>query len=100
MLNNWVWGILLPGIGKPYVDIKKSSNTVNRFFPSYTNPQKLKWHMDDEDRTIEALHSTDWLFQLEDQLPVPLTKPIFIKKHQWHRLIKGTNSLSIKITKK
>ena len=55
--------------------------------------------MDDENRIIRPLHKTDWLFQLEDQLPVPLNKPIFIERHQWHRLIKGDGSLMIKVTK-
>ena len=99
MLNNWVSAILLPGIGKPYIDIKESPNVVSRLFPSYIKPNKLKWHMDDEDRLVEPLHGNDWFFQMEDQLPVPLNKPIFIKKHTWHRLIKGTGSLTVKITK-
>lgn len=56
--------------------------------------------MDDEDRIVEALHKTDWMLQLEDKLPVSLNEPIFIKRHQWHRLIKGGGSLMVKITKK
>ena len=40
------------------------------------------------------------VFQLEDKLPVSLNEPIFIKRHQWHRLIKGGGSLMVKITKK
>lgn len=99
MLNNWVSGTLLPDIGKSYIDIKEKDGTISRLFPSYIKPKKLKWHMDDEDRVVEALHETDWMFQLEDQLPVPLNKPIFIKRHQWHRLIKGKGSLTVKITK-
>lgn len=55
--------------------------------------------MDDEDRTVEALHDTNWMFQLEDHLPVPLDQPIFIKRHQWHRLIKGDGHLIVRITK-
>ena len=55
--------------------------------------------MDDEDRVITVLGETNWQFQFEDQLPVPLNKPIFIKKHQWHRLIKGTGHLTVKIIK-
>lgn len=55
--------------------------------------------MDDESRLIEPLHQTDWMFQFDNQLPVPLDKPIFIERHEFHRLIKGTGSLTIKITK-
>lgn len=74
-------------------------NTVSRLFSATTKPEALKWHMDDEDRIVEATHKTDWMIQLEDKLPVSLNKPIFIKKHQWHRLIKGRGHLNVKIIK-
>jgi len=99
MLNNWVWQTLLPGIGKPYTDIKEPDGTISRLFSTSTKPEALKWHMDDEDRIIKALGTTNWQFQLEDQLPVLLDRPIFIKRHQWHRLIKGDGPLRISIYK-
>lgn len=55
--------------------------------------------MDDEDRIVKPLNPNNWQFQLEDQLPVPLDQPIFIKRHQWHRLIKGDGPLIVNITK-
>ena len=85
--------------GKPYTEFKDKEGDVTRLFYERVNPQKLKWHMDDEDRIIQALHKNNWQFQLEDQLPVPLNKPIFIERHQWHSLIKGDGSLMIKVTK-
>ena len=94
MLNNWAWRTLLPGIGKPYINLGK-----NRLFPEWVKLNDLKWHMDDEDRTVEATHKTDWILQLENKLPVSLDKPIFIEKHQWHRLIKGKGHLTVKIIK-
>ena len=98
-ISSWALQHLPQLSGKPYTDIIESDNTVSRLFPATTKSEDLKWHMDDEDRIIRPLHKTDWLFQLEDQLPVPLDGPIFIKRHQWHRLIKGTGSLTLKITK-
>ena len=85
--------------GKPYTDIKEADGTISRLFSTSTKPGALKWHMDDEDRTIKVLGTTNWQFQLEDQLPVPLDQPIFIKRHQWHRLIKGDGPLIVNITK-
>jgi len=85
--------------GKPYTEISIKNNEVTRFFSKKIKWEVLKWHMDDEDRTVEATHKTDWMLQLEDKLPVSLNKPIFIKKHQWHRLIKGTGHLTVKIIK-
>ena len=93
-ISNWVLGPLLLLIGKPYINLGKK-----RLFPKWIRWGELKWHMDDEDRTVEAAHETDWMIQLEDKLPVSLNEPIFIKRHQWHRLIKGTGHLTVKIIK-
>lgn len=99
MLNNWVWANLLPDIGKPYINIKRTGTYIFRLFPSWVNPKRLKWHMDDEDRLISATHPNDWYFQFEDCLPIPLSpeSSIFIEKHTWHRLIKGKGPLTIKL---
>ena len=98
-ISSWVLQHLPQLSGKPYTEFKDKEGDVTRLFYERVNPQKLKWHMDDEDRIIQALHKNNWQFQLEDQLPVPLNKPIFIERHQWHRLIKGDGSLMIKVTK-
>jgi len=87
-------GLLLLPTGKPYINLGNK-----RFFPKWIRWGELKWHMDDEDRTVEATHETDWMLQLENKLPVSLDKPIFIEKHQWHRLIKGKGHLTVKIIK-
>ena len=98
-ISSWVLQRLPQLSGKPYTEFKDKNGDVTRLFYERVNPQKLKWHMDDEDRIVQALHKNNWQFQLEDQLPVPLNKPIFIERHQWHRLIKGDGSLMIKVTK-
>ena len=98
-ISSWVLQRLPQLSGKPYTEFKEDDDSVTRLFPSWTKLEKLKWHMDDEDRIIQALHKNNWQFQLEDQLPVSLNNPIFIKRHQWHRLIKGDDSLMIKVTK-
>jgi len=90
---------LLPGTGKIYKEREISNNIFVREFPSFTNPNQLKWHMDDEDRIITCQIPTNWQIQLENQLPVPLNMPIFIERHQWHRLIKGEGPLILKIKK-
>ena len=98
-INSWALQLLPQLSGKPYTDIIESDDTVSRLFPATTKPEALKWHMDDEDRIITVLEKTNWRFQFEDQLPVPLNKPIFIRRHQWHRLIKGEGPLMISIFK-
>ncbi len=98
-ISNWVLGHLPQLTGKPYTDIIEADGTTSRLFSASTKPEDLKWHMDDEDRVITVLGETNWQFQFEDQLPVPLNKPIFIERHQWHRLIKGDGPLMISIYK-
>jgi hypothetical protein len=99
MLRCWAWENLLPHTGKPYTESKEDKNSITRTFYSWVKPERLKWHMDDEDRLIRPTHKTNWQFQFENELPVPLDSPIFIKRHHWHRLIKGKGPLTLKITK-
>ena len=98
-INNWVSEHLPQLTGKPYTDMIEADGTISRLFSASTKPEALKWHMDDEDRIVTVLGKTNWFFQFEDQLPVSLDKPIFIKRHQWHRLIKGEGPLMISIYK-
>jgi hypothetical protein len=39
------------------------------------------------------------MFQLDNQLPEKITKTTFIPAGEWHRIIKGTGDLSVKIVK-
>jgi hypothetical protein len=82
-----------------YNDVQISSETVIRTFDESIDPIELQWHRDDEDRIIIAINKTNWKIQLENELPKDLNTPIFIDRGQWHRLIKGTNTLKVKIVK-
>jgi hypothetical protein len=83
----------------PYKEINYS-NYIIREFDQNVDPEELKWHRDREDRLIESMHSTDWKFQIENKLPEDMNKAIFIPKGVWHRLIKGSDSIKVKIIKK
>ena len=85
--------------GRPYVDIETNNKYTLREFSETIDPIELMWHRDDEDRTIEIVGETNWQIQLEDQLPTSLNTPLFIPKHEWHRVIKGEGKLIIKIHK-
>lgn len=74
------------------------TKVVHRTFSKDTPPEELVWHMDDEDRTITPLNPTDWLFQFDNELPIPIEGNIRIPKHEIHRIIKGTGDLDLKIT--
>jgi hypothetical protein len=57
------------------------------------------WHRDREDRIIESIETTDWKIQLDNELPKNIEGEIFIPMGVYHRLIKGTNELKIKLVK-
>jgi hypothetical protein len=84
---------------KPYSDETLAENAVLRRFDESIDPIELMWHRDDEDRLIEAVSETDWYIQLENELPKKFEEKVFIPRHEWHRLIKGTGDLAVKITK-
>jgi hypothetical protein len=83
----------------PYTDLEITDQYIIREFNENIDPIELLWHRDDEDRTIEILEGIDWMVQLDDQLPTSLSQRIFIPRHMWHRTIKGTGPLKIKIYK-
>lgn len=79
--------------GKPYTELEDI-----RIFTQDVDEEDLVWHRDKEDRIVEALEVTDWLFQFDNNLPQSITK-LFIPKETYHRLIKGTGNLKIRIKK-
>lgn len=82
---------------RPYKE-EEQDGFVIREFSQDISPIELVWHRDREDRIVEALHETDWKFQLDNEVPVFIDK-LFIPKEAYHRLIKGTGNLKVKITK-
>ena len=85
---------------RPYTDIETTDKYIIREFNENIDPIELLWHRDNEDRLVEVIGKTDWQIQLENQLPTSMNQPIFIPKHEWHRAIKGTGNLKLKIYKK
>jgi hypothetical protein len=83
----------------PYTDIEVTDEYIIREFCDNIDPIELLWHRDDEHRTIEIIGDTDWKLQLENQLPTSINQPIHIPRHEWHRVIKGTGTLKLKIHK-
>lgn len=85
----------------PYQDIASGDNWVIREFTQEVDPIELLWHRDDEDRLLELVEGVGWQIQLDNSLPIRFTQTnqINIKKHDWHRLIKGDGNLVLKIYK-
>jgi|TARA_R110001592_G_scaffold86021_1_gene253931 hypothetical protein len=86
-------------MSRPYQEIEKDKYTI-REFSSNTSSFELVWHRDKEDRYVQTTHKTDWQFQLDNKIPQRLSEnKLFIPKETYHRLIKGTGDLKVKIFK-
>lgn len=70
-----------------------------RTFRPDVDPEELKWHRDEEDRVVVPLEDNDWMFQRDNSLPEPIDKEIRIARGEWHRVIKGTTDLKVRIEK-
>ena len=84
-------------IGRPYTEFKKDSYII-REFSDKTSTFELVWHRDREDRVVEVIESNNWKFQFDNDFPQLMEgKTFFIPKNTFHRVIKGTGTLKVKI---
>jgi hypothetical protein len=83
----------------PFEETQITDDNYIREFSQESDVNEFTWHRDDEDRMIVATEPTDWKIQLENRLPQGLSSTVFIERGEWHRLIKGTGKLTVKITK-
>jgi len=82
----------------PYKENKLEDNEYIREFDSNLSQEELEWHLDKEDRIVESIKNDNWQFQMDNELPIVLTRT-FVPKETYHRLIKGNGNLLVKITK-
>jgi len=83
----------------PYKEEKISENTFIREFKQEKDSSEYIWHKDKEDRIVESIGETDWLVQMDNELPKKIKGQVFIPKETYHRVIKGNGDLKIKLTK-
>ena len=83
--------------GKPYFDYSGG----HRLFLCWALDEDYVWHRDEEDRKITVVSGEGWCFQYENCLPFVLKRnSVFeIPKNEYHRLLKGTTDLLVRITK-
>ena len=82
----------------PFQETKLSNNEFIRVFSQDTDSGEYMWHRDFEDRIIESIVETDWLIQIDNELPKVIDK-VLIPMGVYHRVIKGTGDLKIKLKK-
>jgi hypothetical protein len=73
-----------------------------REFQHDVDEEELVWHRDRSDREIAVLSGNGWKLQMDDELPEELTQGrlYHINKMVYHRLIKGSGKLLLKIREK
>lgn len=84
----------------PFKEEIISDNVFIREFKQDTDSGEFMWHRDREDRIIESIGDTDWMIQLDEELPKVIQGEVFIPMGVYHRVIKGTGDLKIKLIKK
>jgi len=84
----------------PFKEKSLGNDVYIREFDKDIDSHELEWHLDREDRLVEVVENDGkWQVQLDNCLPVLLEKNIFIPKETYHRVIKGSGRLVVKITK-
>ncbi len=85
---------------KPYNDEIINENSKIRVFNNDVDSGELKWHRDRETRLVEVIEGDGWFLQLDNELPVKMTKGgvYTIPEGIYHRTIKGDGDLKVKIS--
>jgi hypothetical protein len=83
----------------PFEETKLEENTFIREFKQDTDSGEFTWHRDREDRVVKSINETDWMVQIDNELPKSLNEEVFIPMGVYHRVIKGTGNLKIKLKK-
>ena len=82
----------------PFNQIKKSNLIYIRTFSELTDVDEFVWHRDEEDRLVICERETDWMLQIDNDLPIELSNcRIYIPSGTWHRIIKGSGDLEVQI---
>jgi len=83
----------------PFQETKLGNNVFIREFNHETDSGEFMWHRDREDRIIQSIGKTDWLIQIDNEIPKEINEKVFIPMGIYHRVIKGTGDLKIKVIK-
>lgn len=86
-------------INLPFKEEIMGGNTFIREFKQSTDSGEYYWHRDHEDRVVISTEPTDWMIQIDNELPKSLNGKVFIPMGVWHRLIKGSGDLKINLVK-
>ena len=84
---------------KPYLDKSLAKGIIRRVFNEAVDVDELVWHQDHNTRKVTVIEGQGWQLQIDNSLPKTLSKgdTVVIEAEQYHRIIKGTGQLVVKI---
>lgn len=84
--------------GKPYSE-RLDDGIIIRSFSELTPEDEFVWHRDHNDREIVATTGRGWKIQFDNQMPeeIKIGKTFYVKKGEYHRLLKGNDNLTLRI---
>lgn len=82
----------------PFNEIVEDGYHIRTFYET-VDDDELVWHRDKEDRIVESIGNSDWMIQMDNEIPKTLNEKVFIPKNTFHRVIKGNGNLIVKVKK-
>jgi len=84
---------------EPYRDDARDGFFI-RQFDENVEQDELVWHRDHHSRHVDVLEGEGWQFQFDNHLPFKIVAGdhFTIKENEYHRLIKGSSKLKLRIT--
>lgn len=78
---------------------KEEEGFIIRTFAHDVDSEELTWHYDLHERFVICEHDTDWMVQFDNEIPKPIKKgeTVHVPPYVYHRVIKGTGDLIVKI---
>ena len=85
--------------GKPYHEFDLQCNEKLRLFYEGVSEEDLVWHRDLKTRHVSVMDGEGWKLQMDNEQPLELKigDKHTIPKMVYHRLIKGTGNLVLRI---
>lgn len=83
-----------------YLDSPHQNNSFTRVFGESVDSSELVWHRDKRNRKVEVISGSGWKFQYDNGIPFELKvgNTLTIEAYEYHRIIKGTTDLILRIT--
>ena len=86
-------------VDRPYLELQLHDGSRLRTFGLHVEEEELVWHRDERDRKIVVMEGHDWQLQMDNEEPVEIVEgySYSINKMVYHRLIKGSDTLVLRI---